>query len=461
MNWKGLNMKLKTIYRCSECGESQIAWAGKCPSCGAWNTLVEEVVEVDKKSTKSPKSKDIFKKSNKLSSIKVDSSERIVTNIEEFDRTIGGGIVKDSVSILTARPGAGKSTLLLEISYNLAKSGKRVLYISGEESESQIKNRANRIMSDIPDEIYIISTNSMDTALKEIDNIDPDLVLLDSIQTVALSEYSQRQGTPTQTIECANALVEKCKYGEKPRAAIMVGHMTKAGEMAGLMTLEHLVDTVLVLEYEQDSQLRVLRSTKNRFGYTGEIGLFDMVEEGLKEVKNPSEYFVTQRSKPAEGSAVSVIKEGSRILVVEVESLVSHSFTPYPIRIGDSLRKDQLNTLISILEQRANFSLYDKNVILKTTGGLKLSEQSVNLAIMMSIVSSIKKKPIDSLTVFIAEVGLTGELKRVPDIEKRLIELDRLGFKTAYIAKANIDKSKIKNLQIIQCEDINEVIRSI
>ena len=241
----------------------------------------------------------------------------------------------------------------------------------------------------------------------------------------------------------------------------MVGHMTKVGEMAGLMTLEHLVDTVLILEYEQDSQLRVLRSTKNRFGYTGEIGLFDMVEDGLKEVKNPSEYFVTQRSKPAEGSAISVIKEGSRILVVEVESLVSHSFTPYPIRIGDSLRKDQLNTLISILEQRANFSLYDKNVILKTTGGLKLTEQSVNLAIMMSIVSSIKKKAIDSLTVFIAEVGLTGELKRVPDIEKRLIELDRLGFKKAYVAKTNIDKTKIKNLQIIQCEDINEVIKSI
>lgn len=461
MNWKGHNMKLKTVYTCTNCGESQIAWAGKCPSCGAWNTLEEEVIEKQSKSEKSPKSKDIYKKSNRLSQISEETSERIITNIEEFDRTIGGGIVKDSVSILTARPGAGKSTLLLEIAHNIANDGKKVLYISGEESESQIKNRANRIMKNIPEEIYIISTNSMDTALKEIESISPDLVLLDSIQTVSLSEYPQRPGTPTQTIECANKLVEVCKYSDKSIAAIMVGHMTKSGEMAGLMTLEHLVDTVLILEYEQDSQLRVLRTTKNRFGYTGEIGLFDMVEQGLKEVKNPSEYFVTQRSKPQEGSAISVIKEGSRILVVEVESLVSNSFTPYPIRIGDSLRKDQLNTLISILEQRAGFSLYDKNVILKTTGGLKLSEQSVNLAIMISIISSINKKAIDNSTVFIAEVGLTGELKRVPDVEKRLIELDRLGFKTAYIAKTNIDKSKFKNLQVIQCEDINEVIKKI
>lgn len=451
-------MKLKTIYICTNCGEEQIAWSGKCPSCGSWNTLVEEVIKKDNIKTKS---KSYSQKASKLKSIEISSTERLITEIDEFDRTIGGGIVKDSVSILTAKPGAGKSTLLLEIAYRLAKKGVKVLYISGEESKSQIKSRSNRIMPEIPEEIYLISTNSMDDTIEEINIIDPDIVFLDSIQTMALEEYSQRPGTPTQTIECANALVEVCKNSERPRAAIMIGHMTKSGEMAGLMTLEHLVDTVLVLEYEQDSQLRVLRSTKNRFGYTGEIGLFDMVEEGLKEVRNPSEYFVTQRSKPAEGSAISVIKEGSRILVVEVESLVSHSFTPYPIRIGDSLRKDQLNTLISILEQRADFSLYDKNVILKTTGGLKLSEQSVNLAIMMSIVSSIKKKPIHSLTAFIAEVGLTGELKRVPDIEKRLIELDRLGFKTAYIAKTNIDKSKIKNLQIIQCEDINEVTRSI
>lgn len=453
-------MKLKTIYKCTECGEEHIAWAGKCSSCGSWNTLVEEIVEKNTKA-KSQSLNRISKKSNQLKSVKADTSERILTGINEFDRTIGGGIVKDSVSILTAKPGAGKSTLLLEISNNLAKSGKKVLYISGEESESQIKNRANRIMEDIPEDIYIIATNSMDIAIEEIKDINPDVIFLDSIQTLALSDYAQRPGTPTQTIECANAIVDICKNPDNPKAAILVGHMTKSGEMAGLMTLEHLVDTVLVLESEDDSQLRVLRSTKNRFGYTGEIGLFDMVEGGLKEVTNPSEYFITPREKAVEGSALAVIKEGSRILTVEVESLVSTSFTPYPIRIGDSLRKDQLNTLISILEQRAGFGLYDKNVILKTTGGLKLSEQSVNLAIIMSIVSSFNKKGIDNHTVFIAEVGLTGELKRVPDIEKRLLELDRLGFEKAYISKGNYDLSKLRNLQVLQFYNINDVIKDV
>lgn len=453
-------MKLKTIYRCTECGAEHIAWAGKCSSCGSWNTLVEEVVEKNPKS-KSQTLNRVSKKSNRLKSVSSDTSERILTGINEFDRTIGGGIVQDSVSILTAKPGAGKSTLLLEISYNLAKSGKKILYISGEESESQIKNRANRIMDDIPEDIYIISTNSMDLAIEEIKDINPDVIFLDSIQTLALSEYSQRPGTPTQTIECANAIVDICKDSNNPKAAILVGHMTKSGEMAGLMTLEHLVDTVLVLENQDDTQLRVLRTTKNRFGYTGEIGLFDMVESGLKEVLNPSEYFITPRQKPVEGSALAVIKEGSRILTVEVESLVSPSFTPYPIRIGDSLRKDQLNTLISILEQRAGFGLYDKNVILKTTGGLKLSEQAVNLAIIMSIVSSLKKIGIDNHTVFIAEVGLTGELKRVPDIEKRLLELDRLGFTKAYIAKGNYDLSKLQNLEVKQLYNINEVINEV
>lgn len=451
--------KTKTIYTCTECGESTIAWAGKCPSCGAWNSLVEEVVEKNSKNKAQVKTE--RKKSERLNKVPVDYSERIKTGVEEFDRTIGGGLVRDSVSILTAKPGAGKSTLLLELANKLAKSGKTILYISGEESASQIKSRALRIMKEIPEDIFIISTNSMDAALLEIDNIDPDIIFLDSIQTLALDEYAQRPGTPTQTIECANALVDKCKSAKKPRAAIMVGHMTKSGEMAGLMTLEHLVDTVLILEAESDSQLRVLRTTKNRFGYTGEIGLFDMEEEGLKEVKNPSEYFITARDKPIEGAALAVIKEGSRILTVEVESLVSQSFTPYPIRIGDSLRKDQLNTLISILEQRADFSLYDKNVILKTTGGLKLSEQSVNLAIIMSIVSSIKKKPIGNSTVFIAEIGLTGEVKRVPDLEKRLLELDRLGFEVAYIAKTNIDLSKIKNLKVKQFDNLNEIIRDV
>lgn len=454
-------MATKTIYICTNCHEQHIAWSGKCPSCGSWNSLEE--MEVDKKSNRSNvyMNSTIQNRSKKLKEVNIDTSKRILTGIDEFDRTTGGGLVRDSVSILTARPGVGKSTLLLELADVISKKGIKVMYIAGEESESQIKQRALRIMDDISDNIYIISTNSMDVALAEMDKIDPQVVFLDSIQTVYLAEYTQRAGSPTQTIECANAFVNACKNPLKPKAGIMIGHMTKQDTLAGLMTLEHLVDTVMYLEGESDTPLRVLRTTKNRFGYTGEIGLFSMSEEGLKQVLNPSEYFITPRDKPIEGSALSVIKEGSRILTVEVESLVSQSFTPYPIRIGDSIRKDQLNTLISILEQRAGINLYDKNVILKTTGGLKLSEQSVNLSIMMSIVSSVFKIGISSKTVFIAEVGLTGELKRVPQIENRISELDRMGFEKVYIAKNSKKIKNLNNIQVLEFDNINQVIKDL
>jgi len=300
----------------------------------------------------------------------------------------------------------------------------------------------------------------MDIALENINIINPDIIFLDSIQTFTLSEYTSRAGSPVQTIECANRLVDIAKNIENPKAVVMIGHMTKADEMAGLRTLEHLVDTVLYLEGEIDESLRVLMSTKNRFGRTGEIGLFNMDEDGIKEIKDISGYFVTEREEVVPGSALAMIKEGSRMMVVEIESLVSKSFTPYPTRIGDSLRKDQLNTLISILEERANMNLFDKNVILKTTGGLKLSEQSVNLAIIMSVVSAIKNIGIDSRTVFIAEVGLTGELKRVPQIENRLMELSRLGYKDVYTCKLNIDKSKY-DLNIHECRTLIDVINEV
>ena len=242
----------------------------------------------------------------------------------------------------------------------------------------------------------------------------------------------------------------------------MIGHMTKKGEMAGLRTLEHLVDTVLILDGDSEVDLRILTTSKNRFGRTGEIGLFSMKEEGLVQIDNPSAYFITERENPVEGSAVTVTKEGSRLLEVEIESLVSKSFMPYPQRIGDSLRRDDLNTLISILEERAGIKLFDYNVIIKTTGGLKLTEPSVNLAIMISIASSLFKKPVDDKIVFIAEVGLTGELKKSPQIKQRLKELERLGYKKAYIARNSIaDTKEFKEIGINQKTNIREVIKDV
>lgn len=457
-------MKKKTIFKCSNCGYESIRWMGRCSECNSWNSFKE--MEIDPK-VKGPESKVQDKKGItpvRLHAIDMDTSTRIVTGIEEFNRVLGGGIVKDSVTIVTARPGAGKSTLLLEISNDVANKGYKVLYATGEESETQIGNRANRILKQIPEDIWILSDTSMNNVLESIKKIDPDLIIIDSIQTFVLDEFDSRAGSPIQTIECANALVDIAKDKNRPRAIIMVGHMTKANEMAGLRTLEHLVDTVLYLEGESDEELRTLMATKNRFGRTGEIGLFSMTEEGMVPIDNPSEYFITKREcgELVPGSALSVIKEGSRLIIVEVESLVSHSFTPYPSRIGECLRRDQLSTLISILEQRGNISLYDKNVVIKTTGGLKLSEQSVNLAIIMSIVSSVLNRGIPNDIVFIAEVGLTGELKKVPSMEARVRELDRMGFRRVYIPKDGLKKNmELENIQVIQSNTLQEVIHHV
>ncbi|MDD6905567.1 MAG: DNA repair protein RadA [Finegoldia magna] len=452
-------MKKKTKYVCKNCGYEQAMWIGKCPSCNSWGSMQEQEI-VDEKSNTTTTSSTKSSKAVKLVDVKIDSSERIQSSITELNRVFGGGLVRDSVSILTARPGAGKSTLLLELANDLASKNIKVLYISGEESTSQIKQRAMRTMEKIPENIWLISTTSMDNALDSIHKIKPDVIFLDSIQTFQLREYTSRPGSPVQTVECANKIVEICKNSEKPTLAIMVGHMTKSDEMAGLRTLEHLVDTVLYLEGESDDPLRLLTTTKNRFGRTGEIGLFNMQEDGIKEITDASDYFVTKRKKDVNGAALSVIKEGSRILVVEVEALVSKSFTPYPQRIGDSLRKDQLNTLISILEERAGMNMYDKNVIIKTTGGIKIQEQSVNLSIIMAIASSLMNKPIPSDVVFIGEVGLTGEIKRVPQIETRLKEIERLGYKKVYISQ-NTKLTQKYDLEIKQFDSIRSVITDI
>lgn len=446
--------KIKKAYQCTNCGHSQGVWAGQCPSCKKWGSLVEVVVKEEKNQNI------IFEenKAKKLKSIEVNKDLRIKSSYKEFDRVMGDGLIRDSVSILTARPGAGKSTLLLQLSKSYADIGLKVLYVSGEESESQIKSRADRIMVKLPENVWILSTNSMDQAISEIKKIDADIVFLDSIQTFSLREFDNKQGSPTQTIEVANKAVEIAKDPKKKRAIIMIGHMTKANEMAGLRTLEHLVDTVLILDGESDEDLRVLTTSKNRFGRTGEIGLFSMTEDGLLEISNPSQYFISQRDNDVEGSAIAVTKEASRLLEVEIESLVSKSFLPYPQRIGDSLRKDELNTLISILQERADLNLFDYNVIIKTTGGLKLSEPSVNLAIMVSIASSFLKKSVSDKTVFIAEVGLTGELKKVPQIRQRLKELERLGYEKCFIAKNSLDISEFKSLKVIELANIREVL---
>jgi DNA repair protein RadA/Sms len=456
-------MKKKTVYICSSCGQSHPKWQGVCSSCREWNTLEEE----DAPGAAPAGQKPIAKRNvnvNRLTQTVSQNSHRIVTRYNEFNRVMGGGIVKDSLTIITAVPGAGKSTLLLQVSEDVAEQGLKVLYASGEESDSQIKNRAERILPQIHNNVWVYSDTSMNNVLGSIDQIDPDLIIIDSIQTFVLEEYPSRPGSPTQTMECATALLKVAKDAKRPRAVIMVGQMTKDNELAGLRALEHLVDTVLVLDGQEGEELKQLSASKNRYGSTGEIGFFSMGETGLVPIDNPSEFFMTHREENeiVSGSALSVVKEGTRPIILEIESLVSATFTPYPSRIGECLKKDQLNTLISILEQRAQIPLYDKNVVIKATGGFRLKEQSSNLAVIMSIVSSYKNKGIANDTVFVADIGLTGELKKVPSLESRIRELERMGFQKVYVAKNALkDPAAFKKIKVISCNTLSEVISKV
>lgn len=459
---KEVSMKAKVIYRCSQCGYESPRWMGKCQECDSWNTF-EEVIHQSKGVTAASLNRP-RPSAKKLSEVLAGNSDRIVTGIKEFNRVLGGGIVKDSLTILTARPGAGKSTLLLQVADDVASQGYKVLYASAEESESQIKSRADRILKGNHRNIWLHSDTLLNNILASVEELDPDLVIIDSVQTFSLEQYNSRPGSPVQTMECANELLKIAKNSERPRAVIMVGQMTKEDEIAGLRALEHLVDTVLILNGESGEELRAAWCSKNRFGSTGEIGFFSMTDQGMLSIDNPSEFFMTTRSpgEKVSGSALTVVKEGTRPIIVEVESLVSKSFTPYPSRISECLRREQLNTLISILEQRGKIDLYDKNVVIKTTGGLQLKEQAVNLAVILSIVSSVRDVPIPGDSVFVADVGLTGELKKVPSLESRIRELDRMGFKKVYIPKDTIKKSMdLTQIKIVEKGTLREVIEEI
>lgn len=454
--------KIKTVYVCKDCGYETPKWLGKCPDCNNWNTFEEEVVQTKSTSKAVTTSRTPKKVAKKLTEVTSSKSDRIVTGINEFDRVMGGGIVRDSITIITARPGAGKSTLLLQVADCIAKKGHKVIYASGEESDSQIKNRADRILDNINENIWVVQETSLDNVVDSIEDIDPDLIIIDSIQTFTMEGYlPARAGSPTQTMECANELLRVAKNDKRQRAVIIVGQMTKADELAGLRALEHLVDTVLIIEADSDEELRGLVSSKNRFGSTGETGFFQMTEKGMMSIDNPSEFFMTKRDEGelVSGSTLTVIKEGSRPIITEIESLVSKTFTPYPTRIGETLGKDKLNTLISILEQRGGINLYDKNVIIKTTGGMRIREQGINLAVIMSIVSSVKQKGIEGNIAFIADVGLTGELKKVPSLESRVKELARMGFKRVYVAKDSFSKGTVfKGIDVIELKTLNDVI---
>ena len=460
-----MSIKKKQIKRCSECGSIVSSLFGKCPNCGALGSI--ELVEVNAASKSTTMSK-------YLSEISIDGEQRVLTGIGEFDRVMGGGIVVDSISALTAAPGCGKTTLLLQVAMALSKKGLKTLYISGEESERQIKRKFKRLFIDSNGtdkerllQIHNLEDNkcikigfqtSIEQVKAEVDDFDPDFIVIDSINTMRSEQLESKANTPSQIDECISQIIGWCKNAVRPRFAFVIAQMTKADEMAGPKSFEHDVDTVTYLEGEEGDALRLFRSTKNRFGAI-ETGIFLMGERGLEEVSDPSSLFTTRRKDAIPGVALTVIKEGTRPVVVEIESLVTKSYTPYPSRIATCLRKDNLNILLAIITQKMQLPMNLYDVVINTTGNLKLSETSASLAIIMSIVSLLGSEPtaLPKDTVYLAEVGLTGELKKVRGCEQRVKELARLGYKKVIVAKGNLSHAP-EDIEVVECRDIVDVL---
>ncbi len=452
--------KSTTQHRCEECGYIETKWFGKCPACGEWNTAIEEPVP-SKQETGGIGRNGLInsKKPSKMKDIAVDKKNRLVTQIDEFDRVMGGGIVRDSVTVLSSPPGMGKSTLLGILANQIGLLGYTVLYISGEESDSQIKSRADRTCNNISDNLWVVTETCMEKIEEYIKEINPTVIICDSLQTMYLASIpTSRPGSPTQTNEVAYKLIQIAKNPLNPRIVLSTSQMTKDDELRGDRTLEHAVDVVLYLEGDRTGQLRILRSNgKNRYGNSSESGLFLLNEEGMVELKNPSDFFTTTREAPVSGSALSITREGSRNFVTEIESLVSKSYFGFPSRKAVGVKKDILEILVEILEQRAGLNFYDKNVTVMSTGGLRLTETAVNLGICMSIASSYYKQALPERTVFIGEVGLTGEIKTVPNVESRVKELARMGFAKVFIPKGNL-KNTINGIEVVEVKTVREII---
>lgn len=460
--------KSKTQYRCSkeDCGHVTPKWEGKCSRCGAWGSLVEEEVNNAKAVNPATQRRQLSgnntkSKAVRLKDVQVTKDSRIMVKDKEFNRVMGGGIVKDSVTIITAPPGTGKSTLLLMIADELGSMDYTVYYATGEESSTQIRERSQRVAPNLSDNVWIHSETNVNNIIDNINEVDADIVIIDSIQTMYAEELTSRAGSPTQIDESITRFIDSAKNPERKRAYFIVAHMTKEDELAGNRTLEHAVDAVLYLEGDRTQQLRLLYCKKNRFGEAGETGLYSMLEKGLIPIDNPSEFFMTKRDVPVAGSALTVTREGTRNIVIEIESLCEKTLFGYPTRVAEGINLQQLKIMTAIVE-RSRVRLSDKDVYVKVTAGMKPKETSVNLGIAMSIVSSVYKKGIPTDTVFIGEVGLTGEIKSVPYMETRIKELDRLGFKKAYIPKGNLrEPVRTTNLKVVEVAKLDDVIEKI
>lgn len=449
--------KVKKSFFCQKCGTQHTQWQGQCNGCKEWNTLVEEIIEkLENKSwNKLPLSQTKKPRPIRIQEIDVERNPRISTNDFEFNRVLGGGLVPGSVILLGGEPGIGKSTLLLQISLQIEKN---VLYVSGEESQKQIKLRANRI--DTPNNsCYILSEVQTEGIFNQIEILKPDIVIIDSIQTLQSPYIGSSPGSVSQIRECASELIQFAKQTQT--AVILVGHITKDGNIAGPKVLEHMVDTVLHFEGDRNHIYRIIRAHKNRFGSTSEIGIYEMLSSGLRIVDNPSELLISQANINMSGHAIAATMEGIRPLMIEVQALVSTAVYGTPQRSTTGFNSKRLNMLLAVLEKRAGFQLGSKDIFLNITGGITIEDPAIDLSVIAAILSSYHDVVLSKQICFSAEIGLSGELRPVPMLDKRIIEAEKLGYSTIVIPSATKDKKYKGDIEVLQLQKVEEVITSL
>jgi len=448
--------KVKSKWVCIECGYESAGYLGKCPECSSWGSFNEET-QFSEKSANAVNNEFINKeKPELLKNIQLKDDVRISTNISEFDRILGGGLVQGSLILVAGDPGIGKSTILLQTGGELCKCGKKVLYVSAEESTSQIKLRADRLQIN-SDKLYIYPQTSMENIKSQIEEIAPDVVVIDSIQAIYSQNVASTAGSVSQIRECCNLLMHIAKT--KNITILIIGHVTKEGSIAGPKVLEHMVDTVIHFEGDKYKSYRMLRSMKNRFGNTSEVGIFEMHSDGLKEVKNPNELFLNERSQIAvPGSAIIVSNEGTRPLLVEIQALVGTTPYPTPRRVVNGVDSSRLLQILAVLEKRVGLNLSKQDVYVNVMGGIDISEPAADLGIALAVATCARDVVVDSQTVIIGEIGLSGEIHPVNNIEKRLNEAISSGFKKAIIPYSNKIQNSTNKIEIVKVKRLIDAI---
>lgn len=445
--------KIKSKYVCQQCGYESAGYLGKCPECASWSSFVEEITSTNTLTKKNTLILD-DNPPMKVNDIVTNTETRFATAISEFDRVLGGGIVQGSVILLAGDPGIGKSTLLLQTSGTLTSAGKKVLYTSAEESLTQIKLRAERLKV-TSDNLYIYSQTNLEAIKKQIEELKPDLVIIDSIQAIYSQDIQSTAGSVSQIRECCNSLINIAKRNNI--AVIVIGHVTKEGNIAGPKVLEHMVDAVIQFEGDKYKSHRILRSMKNRFGNTSEVGIFEMEETGLREILNPSELFIKDlECTQAPGSVTIVTNEGSRPLLVEIQALVGTTPYPTPRRVANGVDTGRVHQILAVLEKRVGLNLSKQDVYVNVIGGLDITETAADLGIALAITTCARDIVMDKYTAIVGEIGLSGEIRAVSNIDKRIIEAQKLGFKRILIPQMNNLNKDIEGIKIIKVKNILE-----